>query len=131
MNQQPPANQEAKQDRAAVLLASGRAIKDAAAETGIGERTLHTWLSNPRFRAKVVGLRARLLDEATGLLAASAVRAVGVLRDLLGDPNPHVRLRAAVGILAALLKAREHIEMDERILRLEQGSTNGQPHEPA
>jgi hypothetical protein len=119
MNRQPSASRAAKQERLALLLASGKGIKAAAAEVGVGERTAHTWLDDSRFRHLVAELRGRLLDETLGKLAGAAGAAVDVLRGLLEHPNPHVKLRAGLGILDALLKCREHVELDRRLLDLE------------
>ena len=43
----------ARQARVAALLASGSTIRDAAAESGAGERTVHGWLDSPAYRAFV------------------------------------------------------------------------------
>jgi hypothetical protein len=119
MIRQPSAPRAAKQERLALLLASGRGIKVAAAEVGVGERTAHTWLDDAGFRRLVAVLRGRLLDEALSKLAGGAGAAVEVLKGLLDHPNAHVRLRSALGILDALLKYREHVELDRRLLDLE------------
>jgi hypothetical protein len=109
----------AKQERTALLLAAGMGVKAAAAEVGAGERTVHHWLGDGGYRAYVASLRGRLLNEAVGKLADAAGEAVDVLRSLLRDTNPTVRLRAALGILDALVKVRDHAELDERIAALE------------
>ena len=120
MNEQPSATWSPKQARVALLIAAGRSIKAAAAEADCGERTAHTWLEDPRFRTLVAELRGRMLDEAVGSLAEATNEAVGTLRKLLGDGNSSVRLRAALGILDAAVRMRDHVELGARILRLEQ-----------
>jgi hypothetical protein len=104
-----------KQERVALLIASGKAIKDAAAECGAGERTAHTWLEDPAYRTLIAELRGRLMNQALGKLADAAGEAVGVLRASLADANPNVRLRAAVSILDGLMKMREHVELAEQL----------------
>jgi hypothetical protein len=121
---QESATWNARQERVAVLLAAGRSIKAAAEEVGVGERTAHSWLDRPDYRAFVHGLRARLLDEAVGRLAGAANAAVATLVDLLDDESPTVRLRAATGVLDALLKVRENVELSDRVARLE-GAADG------
>jgi hypothetical protein len=113
------ADWNARQQRIAVLLASGSTIRNAAAETSTGERTIYHWLDDAGYRAFVASLRGRLLDEALGKLSGTAGAAVDVLRGLLDHPNGHVRLRAALGILDALVKYRDHVELDQRLLDLE------------
>jgi hypothetical protein len=109
----------AKQEQVALLLAAGRSIKEAAAEGGAGERTVYRWLAEDGFRALVAGLRGRLMDQAVGKLADAASEAAGELRKLLGDQTAAIRLRAAVAILDAAVKTREHAELAEQVAELE------------
>jgi hypothetical protein len=127
MNWQPTATWTAKQERLALLLAGGKGIKAAAQEIGVGERTAHHWLEDDRFRAYASTLRGRLLDEAVGRLSGAAVAAVDVLHGLLADPSGTVRLRAALGIIDALVKVREHAELGDRVARLEETTRHERP----
>jgi hypothetical protein len=120
MNEQSTATWSPKQERVALLIAAGRSIKAAAAEADCGERTVHTWIENPGYRTLISELRHRLLDEAVGTLTEATNEAVGTLRKLLDDGNSAVRLRAATNILEAAVRMRQHIELEARILRLEQ-----------
>jgi hypothetical protein len=110
----------ARQERVALLIAAGRTVKDAAAEAGAGERTVYAWLADTGFRALVAELRGRLLDRAVGALTDAASQAAAVLRDLLTDPSPQIRLRAALGILDAAVRTREHAELARQVAELEQ-----------
>src|SRR4051794_13862781 len=110
MIRQPTATWNAKQERLAILLASGRSVKDAAVEAGIGERTAHTWLDDPAYRAFIAELRGRMLNEAVGKLTDATGAAADELRRLLKDEAASIRLRAATAILDALVKVREHTE---------------------
>src|SRR4051812_36880886 len=114
VEQQPTATWSARQENLALHLAAGRPIKRAAEEAGVGERTAHTWLEDPAYRAYTLAVRGRLLDQAAGKLAAAAGEAVETLRALLGDESAAVRLRAASGLLHHLLRVREHVEFEGR-----------------
>jgi hypothetical protein len=114
-----------KQERLAVLIASGRSIKAAAADAECGERTAHDWLAEPGFRSFVAGLRGRMLDEAVGTLAEATAAAAVALRGLLEDTNSNVRLRAALGILDGAVRLREHTEILERLEELERRAGQG------
>ena len=120
MNEQPTATWSPKQERVALLIAAGRSIKAAATEADCGERTAHTWLEDRRYQTLIAELRHRMLDEAVGTLAEATNEAVGTLRKLLDDANSTIRLRAGVGILDAVVRLRQHIEFEARVLRLEQ-----------
>ena len=125
MKRQPTATWSPKQERVALLIAAGRSIKAAALETKCGERTVHGWLDDPRYRSLIAELRNRMLDEAVGSLAEATNEAVGTLRELLDDDHANVRLRAAMGILDAVVRLREHVELEVRITALE--ATNDDP----
>jgi hypothetical protein len=108
-----------RQERVALLIAAGRTVKAAALETQCGERTVHGWLENHGYRSHIAELRHRMLDGAVGALAEATNEAVGTLRELLGDKHPNVRLRAALGILDAAVRLREHVELERRMTALE------------
>lgn len=114
-----PSPWNARQERVAVLLASGSTIRDAAAETRVGERTIHGWLDDPGYRAFVAELRDQLLNATIGRLTQTATRAVGVLGGLLDAESESVRLRAAFGLIDAMIKTREHGELAARVSELE------------
>jgi HEAT repeat protein len=113
-----------------LLLASGKAIKAAATEIGIGERTAHTWLEDDGFRGLVAAIRGRSFSEAVGKLSDSAGAAVDELRNLLRDPNSSVRLRAALGILDQTVRAVELLDMVERVESLERLVTELRDEKP-
>ena len=119
MKLQPTATWSPKQERVALLIAAGRSIKAAAAEAECGERTAHAWLEDPRYRSLISELRHRMLDEAVGTLAEATNAAVSTLRDLLDDGHGNVRLRAALGIIDAVVRLRDHVEFERRLTALE------------
>ena len=47
------------QELAAVALASGKSVVDAAKAANCSERTISNWLQSPAFRARVAELRPR------------------------------------------------------------------------
>jgi hypothetical protein len=112
----------AKQDRAALTLASGRTVRAAARSAGVSERTVHQWQGLPGFKERVLDLRGRYMARAVGRLAYGATAAATVLHKLLRSENEGVRLRAAVAILDASVKVRTVVELEERILAIEQAA---------
>ena len=114
-----PSPWNARQERVAVLLASGSTIREAAAATRAGERTVHGWLDDPGYRAFVAGLRDQLLNATIGRLTQTATRAVAVLDGLLDAESESVRLRAALGVIDAMIRTREHGELAARVAELE------------
>jgi hypothetical protein len=119
MKRQSAATPDPKRERVAVLLASGMAIKHAAAGVRVGERTVHRWLEDPEFNRLVGRYRGQLVAETLGKLAAISVKAVETLTGALGSDNDNVRVRAALGILDQLVTIREVTELEQRLTELE------------
>jgi hypothetical protein len=109
-----------KQEVAALLLAEGESIKDAAAQAGCSERAVQLWQRDRAdFRSRVQQLRDELFGEAVGRLSAAAGQAVDTLVDLLGSCTPGVRLQAARSILESASNLRQLVDFAGRLQRLE------------
>jgi hypothetical protein len=122
-----------RQVRAIEGLCSQPTTADAARSAEVGERTLRRWLREDRaFQAAYREARTDAMRLATARLQSAAGEAVTTLRELLKlEQRPDVRCRAALGILAAAVKAEE-LEIAVRVEALEralpgpaQGSGSG------
>jgi len=117
-----------KQHKALAALLSEPTVTAAAANVGIGERTLHTWLHEPTFADAYTALR----HEAVGLAVGRLQRATGIAVDALIDvldteytPAPAaVRVSAAKVIIEYAIRFRELDELENRIAALENGMPN-------
>jgi hypothetical protein len=85
-------------------LATGRTYAEAGQAAGVHERTVRRRMAEADFRARVAIARAELIDHATGELADSLTAATRTLRGLLADPEPRIRLGAAVKLLELAAK---------------------------
>jgi hypothetical protein len=110
---------DGKRDRYALALATGRSILAASVEAAISQRTAERWAKDPEILARVAELRVRLVDTAIGKAADALCQAVEVMVECLSEENPNVRLRAAEAIRDSLVRLREHVGFDERLLRVE------------
>ena len=108
-----------KQEAAALSIASGSTIEEAAKAVSAGARTVKTWLTDPAFTARVSALRAELTSQALGKLTAAACRAADTLTELLEVDSPQVRLGAARAILDSMIRTREQVEIVTRLDALE------------
>jgi hypothetical protein len=102
-----------------LALASGLSVRDAAKQTKVSERTIYRRLQDPAFRTAVSQARGAMLQQAIGLLSATACEAVTTLKGALQDESSHVRIRAARSILELGTKLRDLIEFEERLGNLE------------
>jgi hypothetical protein len=98
-----------KQTRALVAMLTAKDVASAAKQAGVGERTLHTWLDNPAFRAALKEAEASAVDKAVSLLAGASQYAVGVMLSIMMDESTpgRVRLRAAQSVLDQMVKLRQ------------------------
>jgi Helix-turn-helix of insertion element transposase len=108
-----------RREPAAVALAAGRTLTEAAAAAGVDTRTLYRWRQDPEFAARVNELRDAVLAEALGRLVTSSTAAVDKLVELLGCTNPLVSIQAARSILAHATRLRGTVDDEARIAELE------------
>jgi hypothetical protein len=94
-------------DLAAVALASGKTVAEAAAAASVDERTVYNWLTEPDFTAHVAELRSAAVREAVNKLAAQMSASVDVLAGLLASTSETTRRLTAVAILELALKGIE------------------------
>jgi transposase-like protein len=110
-----------KQEAAALALARGASLSEAAQESGAGERTIKTWTASlPGFNHRVNELRAEMTSRALGRLSDSMTSAADTLGYLSRKGTSEmVRLSAARAVLELGTKLREAVELEERIAALE------------
>lgn len=119
----------AKQLRAVQCLLTERNTKEAATKAGVSEATIHRWLSEPAFDAAFRQARSSLLERALTSLQASTQEAVETLKTIMKDQAAPTssRVRAARSIIELALKARETLEIEDRLRALEAKLIEEQP----
>lgn len=115
----------AKQHRALSALLTSKSVAEAAAATGLGERTIYRWLTDPVFRQALSAAEGDLIDAATRRLLTLQGSALDTFEAVLGDAtvSAGVRLRAAQAVLDYLLKLRELRDIEQRLQALEAAQT--------
>jgi hypothetical protein len=103
-----------------LALAAGKTMRDAAAAAGISEKTATRRMADANFRRQVAALRNQMLDAGAGRLAEGVCEAADVLRELLHAKSESIRLGAARALLEMCSKLRESLELEERIVELEE-----------
>ena len=111
----------ANQRKAIIALLNASTVREAAEAAGLGERTLARYLSSDKFRAELCKRQDEALAAATAALSGLTGAAVGVLADVMNDPNAShsARVRAALGILSERRKVAELDDLVERVAALE------------
>lgn len=111
----------AKQQRAIEALLTEPTTRAAAAAAEVSEATIWRWLAEPEFSAAYRATRGRLLESTLTALQSASADAVVCLREILNDKTAQVyaRVSAAKSVLELGLKAREVLEVEERLAFLE------------
>jgi hypothetical protein len=108
---------------AALALARGSTVKDAAAVAGVSERAVALWKLDPPFQARVEELRAELFAAAVGRLAGHHGKAADRLGELLDSADENTRLKAARAILELGPRLREHCDLAAAVNELKRQVT--------
>jgi hypothetical protein len=110
-----------KQERVALLIASGHKQSDAARSAGVGERTVKTWAAEvPAFARRVNELRAHMTDAALGRLTDGMTTAADTLGYLARrGKSESVRLSASKALIELCCRLRETTELERRLAALE------------
>lgn len=109
------------QRRAIAALLTARDVRAAAAEAHVGERSLHRWLKLPAFSSALREEQAAQLEQVTRRLSHAAGAALDALERGLRSEEPMAQqLRAADIVIGRMLKARELLELETRLVALEQ-----------
>lgn len=108
-------------EAAVTALITNPTIKGAASECGIAEKTLHAWLKEEDFAARVREAQQELTRQATGRIMLSIGRSVEVLEDIMQDEasNPSPRVAAARTLLDYAFKIYELQTVQQRLDELE------------
>ena len=107
-----------RQEQAIIALLNEPTVKQAAATSNIGERTIYKWLRNAAFVREYMRARRQAFSQAVSLTQRYAPMAVQTLGKIMVDASaPHA---ARVSAAACLLKfSRDSLELDDLAARLE------------
>ena len=114
--------------KAIVLLLQGNKISEVAEGVGVSDSTMFRWLKEEPFQAELRREELRVMDAVGWQLIAMSKQAVDALQDVLEEPSirgASVKRLTAKSILELLLKWREQLDFDERLLKLERKVFNG------
>jgi hypothetical protein len=111
----------AKTDALALAIAAGKSLRDAAAVTGLSERTAYRRLAEESFRQRINDLRAEMMQRSLGKMADAMADAADVLRKLMAEAEREsVRLGAARTVLELSVRIRETVDLEVRVKALEE-----------
>lgn len=104
-----------RQLNALPYLVGEQTVTEGARLAEIGRTTFYRWMEDDDFRREFERLRNAACELAYSELKGLMLKSVLVLGELLEDPNPLVRIRAAQIALSTHLKANELKRIEERL----------------
>ena len=100
------------------FLVESPTLTEGARRAGISRRTVHRWMEDDHFRVEFEKLRNEALSLAQAELKGLTLKGAVVLGQMLEDPSPYIRLRAAQAAIAAGAKVNEQTNLQDRLDRL-------------
>jgi hypothetical protein len=116
------ASPEGQVEQLALAVAVGSTVRAWCKKNDVAERTAYAWSGTPDFKARVVELRAAMIDKAIGRLSRAACRAVDALARIIKPGSTATRaeqISASKAILSSLIEVRSHAEFDARFAAVE------------
>ena len=98
------------------ILAAAPNMQQAARDAGIGQSTLYRWLRDENFRQELKRLTVEVAELTRSELQGLTLRSLKVLADLMDDPDPMVRLRAARTIASMGIRLTDTLRKDIQAL---------------
>lgn len=87
------------QERAVILLASGKSGRDTAKAIGVTPESISHWRHLHAFRTALDELRRETMESAADALRDLAITAVATVKECMNSRDANVRLRAATTVL--------------------------------
>jgi len=112
----------ARQEKAIIELLNptNKSVSGIAKNLNLGERTLHTWLKQPKFKEALFNARKELTKESLNKLKESLGEAINVMYLLLHSDKEMISLKASQLVIDYNLKLVENEDFEERLSRLEE-----------
>jgi hypothetical protein len=117
-----------EQEKAIVLMGSGKSVTEAAAEAGVGRRTLYRWLKeDPKFIAAWNAWRREIGQSARARLLGVAAEAVEAVREAVrkGDGRLALALLKGMGMVSTEAVGSEDAEVLAREMALAKKKEEG------
>lgn len=118
---EPEKSLSGKQRQAALLLASGSTIDNAARVVGCNEKSIDAWKKKPEFAEAVRQAEDTIYNESLALLKKQVKPAIDTLvRNMNPKIAPYVQCQAAGRLLDAALEVHKIQQLEQRIVELEE-----------
>ena len=113
-----PAALTHRQISALPYLISSPTVKEGARLAGISRMTYYRWMEDDHFRAAFKRLRDEAFSLSQAELKGLSLKGAVVLAQMLEDPSPNIRLKAAQAAISAGARVNQQTNLQERLERL-------------
>jgi DNA-binding NarL/FixJ family response regulator len=121
-------NRQHRRQALLTSLACGATVAQAAAQTGVTERTVYRYLADAAFRQELQSLQDEAIQRGAARLTAAAPEALKVLLEMQASSMPpSVRRAAARDVWDLSQRHRETITLEKRLQNLENYAQGTQP----
>ena len=96
-----------RQQAALPVVALAPSITQAATDSGVSQRTLYRWFQDPDFREAVSNFLQECANLASQQFQGQSLLAASVFAELMKNPDPALRLRAARYSTSFAIRIRE------------------------
>ena len=104
-----------RQITALPFIISAPTLAEGARRAGLARTTIYRWMEDDHFRDQFERLRDEALSLSQAELKGVALKGAMVLAEMLDDPSPDIRLRAAQTAVQAGMKIDAQSEIKKRI----------------
>lgn len=111
-----------KQEKAIAAILTNPTIAAAATEANLSRETLHKYLGDPAFKARLREYQDAIIKTTTAVLVGLSGESLQVMLDILRDENASqsLRLRVATAWLDQRRKSVDLDDLAERVIALEE-----------
>ena len=108
-----------RQKKAIPYLVASPTYEEGRKKAKVSKNALYEWLKNPAFKEVLQKQRDTVITEALEALKGNMTKAAEVLVGLLNTESDTLKRHVANDIISHVLKARELMEIEERLASVE------------
>jgi len=109
-----------KQAKAIPVLLAAPNYEKGCKSAKVSRTTFYSWMQDEGFAAEFDRQRSEIVEAAFGMIAMNIEKAITTLVGLLDTGDDRVKRLTANDIIGHFLKRRELVDLEERIVRIEE-----------
>ena len=119
------------QEKALPYFLTCKTHKDVSRATGVSTKQIFEWFKQSHFKKELAFQRRLILEGVRNTLIQASQQSVDVLVGLLKSEAENIRLKTAIGILDYTIRLTESLDMEDRVVALEESVNDQQKQNQA